>query len=396
MGGFTKELKGEDAFDTLQVTVAGERLFFTLVADGHGGKDAVQRASKDLLPQIVKSLMADGSTESLHQAVVSNFYALHESVRASGSNSGSTLTVCCMNATRHELSMWNVGDSLGVLVDSQGHILIGTSHRLESNPEEQARVSAMGAKLGRVMTSAGVHGGPLRAWPGGLAVTRGIGDADCGSIVTPEPACTICSAPSQGGALISCSDGVWDHISPEIVAQIALAGHYDSATAAAQQVVRRAVKHGLTDDTTAVVVLFGPGDASSSGDGKAEVSNEDEDDDEAAASSFRVRSGSFLSRVGTSAETVEGASRDPVSRATGTHPRRLPPPRSRLPRCLPLASRPPATPWCAHPPNASMPLTYCWYRWHGCCVAVAHSIGQAAPVVTCAQCGGPGADQGRR
>ena len=52
--------------------------------------------------------------------------------------------------------------------------------------------------------------GPLRAWPGGLAIARCLGDADCLSIVSPQPATRTHPFSSQSSILIVASDGVWD------------------------------------------------------------------------------------------------------------------------------------------------------------------------------------------
>ena len=352
-GGHQKELKGEDCLQTFDTSIAGERVFFTLVADGHGGKEAAAYAAQGLLPMIAeKAVKGDG--ESLHAAVVECFRSLHEDICASGTHSGSTLTVCCINASRHEIGVWNVGDSLAVLVDADGHAILGTSHRLEDNKDEQERVTRLGARLGRAMTDEGKQGGPLRAWPGGLAVTRTVGDADCRSFVIPEPAWSTCPSPPNGGALLACSDGVWDHCSPGEAATVLLDGQYDSAGNAAQQVVRKSTRRGLTDDTSAVVMLFGPAPIGGDDSGDWDAEQEEDGEDEAAeAPSPRVskgesearkrRSNSFLNRVGkvpmetgdasplegsTSAPAPDGASEDEklerlsgstkLSRGTGT------------------------------------------------------------------------------
>ena len=256
-GGYQKHLKHEDRFMNHTASLAGDRCHFMLVADGHGGKDAAQLAAQRLLPLITQEAR-NGSDAELNRACVKSFRTLHEEICASGSTSGSTLTVCCINASRQELHVWNVGDSLAVLVDADGHAPLGVSHRLGINPNEQMRLQALGVKLGRAMTEEGKEGGPLRAWPGGLAVTRAVGDADCMSYVIPEPVWSKCPVPPKGGALLACTDGVWDLLSADEAATILLKGEYDAARDAARQVVRKAVSRGLVDDTTAVAMLFGP------------------------------------------------------------------------------------------------------------------------------------------
>ena len=254
-GGFQKNMKGEDRFMIHDATIGGDYCYFTLVADGHGGKDAVQLAAQGILPCIAQEAK-DGSGAELHRACVKGICALHAEICASGTTSGSTLTVCCINASRHELHVWNVGDSLAVLVDTEGHAPLGVSHRLEVNPDEQARMQALDVQLGRAMVD-GKPGGPLRAWPGGLAVTRCVGDADC-HFVIPEPAWSTCPVPPKGGALLACTDGVWDLMSADEAAMILVEGAYDSARQAARQVVHKAMCRGLIDDTTSVAMLFGP------------------------------------------------------------------------------------------------------------------------------------------
>jgi serine/threonine protein phosphatase PrpC len=259
-GASTKILKGEDRFDFREIRIGGDIVTFALVADGHGGRDAAAYAAEHALDRIVRGA-ADGSTATLHRSVMATFAALHTEVRGVPKcTAGATLTVCAMNMTRRELSLWNVGDSLGLLVHSGGFLELGVSHRLDASEAEQRRCLSLGAKLGRAVNDKGMPEGGLRAYPGGLAVTRGIGDSDCGDIVSPEPAHTTHALPADGGAVVLCSDGVWDNASYEDVSRVLLDGKYDSAASAALSVVKGVLRtKGLTDDTTAVVVLFGAG-----------------------------------------------------------------------------------------------------------------------------------------
>ena len=59
----------------------------------------------------------------------------------------------------------------------------------------------------------------MRAWPGGLAIARSIGDVDCGDFVSPQPDVRTVPAPASGFVILG-SDGVWDALSltcgPEI------------------------------------------------------------------------------------------------------------------------------------------------------------------------------------
>lgn len=135
-GASTKMLKGEDFFQFRELPIGSERLTFALVADGHGGREAAMHCTDHLLKWIAGSA-TNGSSAVLHSSVVAAFKAMHEEVRAlPACNAGCTLTVCALNMTRRELSVWNVGDSLGLLIHAGGYLQLGSSHRLATSLEE--------------------------------------------------------------------------------------------------------------------------------------------------------------------------------------------------------------------------------------------------------------------
>jgi hypothetical protein len=131
----------------------------------------------------------------------------------------------------------------------------------EHNPDdplEAMRLTDAGARLGR-MRQGGKEVGPMRSYPGGLAVSRAIGDLGSPAVIC-EPECTRLSLPPGGGRLILASDGLWNAMNDGEVAEIA--GEATTASEAAEALVRRAVVvRGLHDDITVLVVdLPPPGD----------------------------------------------------------------------------------------------------------------------------------------
>ena len=101
-------------------------------------------------------------------------------------------------------------------------------------------------------------GGPLRCYPGGLAVCRAIGDADVGAAISSVPSVltVTCDIAASGSALIICSDGVWDALTHDQVAKCTR--QCASPAEAAKRVVDRATKaRGLRDDITAAVAWLG-------------------------------------------------------------------------------------------------------------------------------------------
>ena len=194
------------------------------------------------------------------------------------------------------MTIANVGDSAALLVEAAGSRLLTEEHRLSDSAAERERVLASGSQLGRAMSRAtglagarpGAHaltlcpshahssgglglyahacswprvcraGGPLRCYPGGLAVCRAIGDADVGAAISAVPSVhtVTCDITASGSALIICSDGVWDALTHDQVAKCTR--QCASAAEAAKRVVDRATKtRGLRDDITAAVAWLG-------------------------------------------------------------------------------------------------------------------------------------------
>ncbi|GJY55650.1 probable protein phosphatase 2C 15 [Tanacetum coccineum] len=92
-------------------------------------------------------------------------------------------------------------------------------HRLEENQEERERVKASGGEVGRLRILGGAEIGPLRCWPGGLCLSRSIGDMDVGEFIVPIPYVKQVKLSDAGGRLIIASDGIWDAVSSDMAAK---------------------------------------------------------------------------------------------------------------------------------------------------------------------------------
>ncbi|URD78401.1 phosphatase 2C [Musa troglodytarum] len=60
--------------------------------------------------------------------------------------------------------------------------------------------------------------GPLRCWPGGLCLSRSIGDMDVGEFIVPVPYVKQIKLLKAGGRLIIASDGIWDALTSDTAA----------------------------------------------------------------------------------------------------------------------------------------------------------------------------------
>ncbi|KAK4409635.1 putative protein phosphatase 2C 3 [Sesamum angolense] len=166
--------------------------------------------------------------------------------------SGTTATFVIVDGWT--VTVASVGDSRCIL-DAQGGgglSVLTVDHRLEENAEERERVTASGGEVGRLSIFGGTEVGPLRCWPGGLCLSRSIGDMDLSS---------------TGGRLIIASDGIWDALSSEMAAKSCRGLPAELAAASRQdgqdlkQKLNEALRtRGLKDDTTCIVVDIIPPD----------------------------------------------------------------------------------------------------------------------------------------
>ena len=243
--------KGEDKHSHID---SGELSCF-LVADGHGGPLVAEYASVQVLEHIRRANPDDSTIGAvMHDA----FVRVHSEVKDPAFKAaGTTCTVVAVNRRTRLLTCANVGDSQSFLVLPAGPVTpLSVDHRLEANLEERERIVSSGGRLGRA-SAGGLPGGPLRVWPGGLAMSRALGDPDCeGSGVVAEPSVSQVQLPPEGGRVVLCSDGVWDALSVEKVAKCLRKAA--NPAAAAEKVVARAIKaRGLRDDTTCTVAAVG-------------------------------------------------------------------------------------------------------------------------------------------
>ena len=216
--------------------------------DGHGGKDCAAHCASETLPALLAALdrlgpvprdvdPEDAFEARLPAALAAAFATLDAAFLARDIHSGATATVvvvcgrCVTTAA--------VGDSLATLDCTGGgpkgskggggsgggggdphhhppappHKL-SPEHRLDTSASERERVLAAGAEVRATAFEDGRPVGPLRVWPGGLAVSRSIGDRDGkrGGGVISEPEVTRVVVPDEqpGFRIVLASDGLWD------------------------------------------------------------------------------------------------------------------------------------------------------------------------------------------
>ncbi|XP_039810111.1 probable protein phosphatase 2C 3 isoform X3 [Panicum virgatum] len=232
------------------------------VLDGHNGNAAAIYTRDNLLNHVLSAMPRGLSREewlhALPQALVAGFVKTDKEFQSkAGQTSGTTATFVIIDGWT--ITVASVGDSRCIL-DAQGGTvsLLTVDHRLEENVEERERVTASGGEVGRLSVVGGAEIGPLRCWPGGLCLSRSIGDIDVGEFIVPIPYVKQVKLSNAGGRLIIASDGIWDALSSEAAAKSCRGL---PAELAAKQVVKEALRtRGLKDDTTCIVVdIIPPG-----------------------------------------------------------------------------------------------------------------------------------------
>lgn len=258
--------KGEDYFllkeDCQRVTGSTSSTFAAFaIFDGHNGSAAAVFAKENLLSHILSAiphgLGHEEWNQALPRALVAGFVKTDKEFQRRGETSGTTATFVIVD--RWIVTVASVGDSRCILDTQDGEVtLLTVDHRLEENVEERERVAASGGEVGRLSILGGKEVGPLRCWPGGLCLSRSIGDMDVGEYIVPVPYVKQVKLSSAGGRLVIASDGIWDALSSELAAKCCRGL---PAELAAKLVVKEALRtRGLRDDTTCIVVDIVPMD----------------------------------------------------------------------------------------------------------------------------------------
>ncbi|XP_035542028.1 probable protein phosphatase 2C 12 isoform X1 [Juglans regia] len=223
--------------------------------DGHNGSAAAIYSKENLLNNVLGAIPSDLNRDewvaALPRALVAGFVKTDKDFQEQAQRSGTTVTFVIIEGW--VITVASVGDSRCILEPAEGGIYyLSADHRLDCNEEERERITSSGGEVGRLNTGGGAEIGPLRCWPGGLCLSRSIGDMDVGEFIVPVPYVKQVKLSTAGGRLIISSDGVWDALTAETAFDCCREMPVDAAAA---QIVKEALQaKGLRDDTTCIVI----------------------------------------------------------------------------------------------------------------------------------------------
>jgi len=199
------------------------------VYDGHGR--AGEKVSEFVIQNFPTTLMdllskmeKDGSDKSDPGSALSEAYIEVDTALAhhmDASVSGTTAVTCLVKKSH----MWiaNSGDSRAIIVrkrpDGSFMAVDLTLDHKPDCPSEMKRILQMGGHV----TPAGANGSPSRVWHNlrGLAMARSIGDHAAATVgVIAEPEITEYDLVDDDYALVVASDGVWELLTSQQVAEL--------------------------------------------------------------------------------------------------------------------------------------------------------------------------------
>mmetsp|Transcript_5602 Transcript_5602/g.25247 ORF Transcript_5602/g.25247 Transcript_5602/m.25247 type:complete len:800 (+) Transcript_5602:282-2681(+) len=229
-----KVMKGEDkSFASPGVQWRGVSFDAFGLFDGHGGKDAAEHCADRFVPALIEALEAAGPSppetdpedvfeDRVANALVAAFATVDQEFLGKDIHSGATATIVCVNGRRVHSAA--VGDSLATLDCGHGvsAVRLTPEHRLDTSAAERKRIEDAGGEVRATAFEEGKPVGPLRVWPGGLAVSRSIGDRDGkrgGVSSEPEVSSLIVPDSQPGFRLVLASDGLWDAVTVKQAAQ---------------------------------------------------------------------------------------------------------------------------------------------------------------------------------
>ena len=183
--------------------------------------------------------------------------------------SGSTAVIVAIHPDSNQIICSNVGDSRAILISESEIIPLSHDHSPDLRPDEVDRIEKLGGIVqSNPMESAYALTMGIRACPriyqkngvvGGLNMTRALGDDYLKPLVIPDPETELVERTEEKGFLVLASDGIWDVMSNEEVANVIRKNVENLSPSqfvqsCALKLVKQAQKNGVQDNITCMVI----------------------------------------------------------------------------------------------------------------------------------------------
>ncbi|CAH0518301.1 unnamed protein product [Peronospora belbahrii] len=212
------------------------------IFDGHGGEGAANYCVQAMCQNVIREpMLTKEPVEALKNGFLRTDQEYLQIANHKNSEDGTTAVVVLTQGD--EMFVAHAGDSRAILVHCSGKVSVLTSDHKPNRPDERRRIQELGGSV--------VFWGVWRV-EGILAVSRAIGDRMLKPFVVAEPEVKQFTRTDADRYVVLASDGVWDTVSNEDVAQLVL--KYEDPQAAAQRIMEEAYARGSMDNICAMVI----------------------------------------------------------------------------------------------------------------------------------------------
>lgn len=232
----------EDRFTALADLNGDSKQSFYGIFDGHGGDGAADYCVQAMCQNVIREpSIQKEPVEALKNGFLRTDQEYLQIANRKNTEDGTTAVVVLTQGD--ELFVAHTGDSRAVLVHRSGDVSVLTSDHKPNRPDERRRIQDLGGSV--------VFWGVWRV-EGVLAVSRAIGDRMLKPFVVAEPEVKKFTRTESDSYVVLASDGVWDTISNDDVAQMVL--KYEDPQTAAQRIMEEAYTRGSMDNICAMVI----------------------------------------------------------------------------------------------------------------------------------------------
>jgi len=257
----------------------GQARSFYAVFDGHGGDVSAEYCRQHVHNNLINSqeFQEGRLADAMRAALVKTEDDFCAACRRINLLTSSGTTAITAYVQADVLVVANVGDSRAVLCRS-GRALDASIDHKPGRKEERTRIEALGGRVGiteedafratprpcACLWACVSAGRPLRVFPGGLSVSRTIGDISMkyppgSALVSSEPELFETRLTAADEFMILACDGTWDVMSSaqavDYVRGVLQRSNHD-ASVAARALANEAFKRGSTDNISCVIVVF--------------------------------------------------------------------------------------------------------------------------------------------
>eukprot|EP01026_Neomeris_dumetosa_P017291 TRINITY_DN1661_c0_g1_i5.p1 TRINITY_DN1661_c0_g1~~TRINITY_DN1661_c0_g1_i5.p1 ORF type:complete len:848 (-),score=189.38 TRINITY_DN1661_c0_g1_i5:382-2925(-) len=194
----------------------------------------------------------DEMVRVLPQILHTAFIKVDKECKEKCEKSGTTATLLVM--VGWQLVVASVGDSYCYVDNGKAVKLVSSNHRVEDNQEERQAVLERGGEIAKEADEDNKPVGPLRVWPGGIQMSRSLGDLQSAAVISPLPDIKVVTIPPCGSRIVVASDGLWDAYKSNPKAAVHSIRGCAAGAAAPKLLVSAVKKVGLKDDISILVV----------------------------------------------------------------------------------------------------------------------------------------------